>query len=61
VIIGPLMETKMREALDISDGDISGLFNEGLAVALYVVIVLAIVVPIVIDRVRPRAQEEALS
>ncbi len=58
VIIGPLMEVKMREALDISNGDISGLFNEGLAVALYVVIVIAILTPIVIDRIRPRDQEE---
>ncbi|WP_332644699.1 tripartite tricarboxylate transporter permease [Aeromicrobium sp.] len=54
VIIGPLMEVKMREALDISDGNISGLFNEGLAIGIYVLIVLAIVVPIVIDRVRRR-------
>ncbi|WP_134740858.1 tripartite tricarboxylate transporter permease [Nocardioides sp. 503] len=52
VIIGPLMEVKMREALDISNGDISGLFNEGLAIGIYVIIVLAVVVPIVIDRVR---------
>ena len=58
VIIGPLMETKMREALDISNGDISGLFNEGLAIAIYVVIVIAVLAPIVIDRVRPRAKEE---
>jgi putative tricarboxylic transport membrane protein len=52
VIIGPLMEVKMREALDISGGDLSGLFNEPLAVALYVVTVLVIVVPIVVDRIR---------
>ena len=52
VIIGPLMEVKMREALDLSNGDISGLFNEGLAVFIYVVIVLALVVPLVLDRVR---------
>ncbi len=57
VIIGPLMEVKMREALDISSGDISGLFNEGLAVAVYVIIVIAILAPIVIDRVRPRSKE----
>ncbi len=58
VIIGPLMETKMREALDISDGDISGLFNEGLAIGIYVVIVIAVLTPILIDRVRPRSSEE---
>ena len=56
VIIGPLMEVKMREALDISNGNISGLFNEGLAIGIYVLIVIAIVAPIVIDRVRPRIQ-----
>jgi putative tricarboxylic transport membrane protein len=54
VIIGPLMETKMREALDLSDGSISGLFNEGLAVLIYVIIVLALVVPPVLSRLRGR-------
>jgi nucleotide-binding universal stress UspA family protein len=38
VILGPLMEVKLREALALSDGDISGLFNEPLAVGIYVVI-----------------------
>ncbi len=52
VIIGPLMEVKMREALDLSNGEISGLFNEGLAVFIYVLIVLALMVPIVLERVR---------
>ena len=28
VILGPLMELKLREALDLSSGDLSGLFNE---------------------------------
>jgi putative tricarboxylic transport membrane protein len=54
VIIGPLMETKMREALDLSDGAISGLFNEPLAIFIYVIIVLALVVPPVLTRVRGR-------
>ncbi len=48
VIIGPLMEVKMREALDLSNGEISGLVNEGLAVFIYVLIVLALVVPMVL-------------
>ena len=52
VIIGPLMEVKMREALDLSNGEISGLVNEGLAVFIYVLIVLALVVPMVLGRVR---------
>jgi putative tricarboxylic transport membrane protein len=52
VIIGPLMEVKMREALDPSDGEISGLFNEGLALFVYALIILALVVPPVVDRLR---------
>ena len=50
VIIGPLMETRMREALDVSDGAISGLFNEPLAIVIYVLIVLALVVPPILER-----------
>ena len=52
VILGPLMELKLREALDLSDGDLSGLFNEGLAIFVYVLIVLAIVMPIALGRLR---------
>jgi putative tricarboxylic transport membrane protein len=54
VIIGPLMETKMREALDLSNGAISGLFNEPLAIAIYVLMVLLLVLPPIIQRVRGR-------
>ena len=52
VILGPLMELKLREALDLSDGEVSGLFNEGLAIFVYVLIVLAIVLPILLGRLR---------
>ena len=52
VIIGPLMEVKMREALDLSNGDVSGLFNEGLALFLYALIILALVVPPLVERIR---------
>jgi putative tricarboxylic transport membrane protein len=52
VILGPLMETKFREALSISDGDLSGLFNEPLAVIVYVLIVLLVAVPMVLNAVR---------
>ena len=38
------MEIKLREALDLSSGDISGLFNEPLAIVVYVLIVLVLVV-----------------
>ena len=45
VILGPLMEVKLREALALSDGEVSGLFNEPLAVIIYVIIALALLVP----------------
>ncbi len=57
VILGPLMELKMREALDLSGGDISGLFNEGLAIFVYVLVLLAIVVPIVLGRLRTTPED----
>ncbi|MDF9714727.1 tripartite tricarboxylate transporter permease [Nocardioides sp. ChNu-153] len=59
VILGPLMETKMREALAISDGDLNGLVDEPLAVIVYGVIVLLVVVPLVLSRVRPGAAPTA--
>jgi putative tricarboxylic transport membrane protein len=59
VILGPLMETKLREALDISDGAASGLVNEPLAVVVYALIVLAIVVPVLIGVIRtPQRRSE---
>ena len=58
VIIGPLMEVKMREALDLSNGEVSGLFNEGLALFVYVLIVLALVVPPVLERIRGSSDVE---
>ena len=59
VIVGPLMEVKMREALDLSNGEISGLFDEPGAIFLYVIIVLALVIPPVLSRVRDsRARPE---
>ena len=53
VILGPLMELKLREALTISDGDLSGLWSEPLAVVVYILTALVVVVPIVVERVRP--------
>jgi putative tricarboxylic transport membrane protein len=46
------MELKLREALDLSGGEVSGLFNEGLAIFVYVLIALAIVLPVVLGRLR---------
>ncbi|WP_114422280.1 tripartite tricarboxylate transporter permease [Nocardioides houyundeii] len=54
VIIGPLMEAKMREALDLSDGAVSGLFDEWLAIVIYALMVLVLVGPPVLTRLRGR-------
>ncbi|HYO40111.1 MAG TPA: tripartite tricarboxylate transporter permease [Nocardioidaceae bacterium] len=63
VILGPLMEVKLREALALSDGSPSGLVNEVLAVLIYVVIALALLVPPLVARLRgepdsPRRERE---
>lgn len=57
VILGPLMETRFREALAISGGELSGLFNEVLAIVVYVIAVLVIVVPLVLRKVRATPQD----
>jgi putative tricarboxylic transport membrane protein len=57
VILGPMMELKLREALTISNGDASGLVNEPLAVVVYVVTALLVVAPFVVRRLRPGLDE----
>ena len=39
------MEIKLREALALSDGDVSGLFNEPLAVVVYAIIAFVLIAP----------------
>ena len=53
VILGPLMESKLREALTISGGDYGVLLSEPLAVVIYVVVALAVVAPLLARRIRP--------
>ncbi|MCK6210837.1 tripartite tricarboxylate transporter permease [Georgenia sp. EYE_87] len=52
VIIGPLAEQQMRRALQLSAGSPSGLFDEPLAVAIYVIIALILVWPFLASGVR---------
>ena len=56
VILGPLMETKLREALTISGGDPAGLVDEPLAVAIYVVLLLVLLGRPLLVRWRSRAE-----
>ncbi|MER6941875.1 tripartite tricarboxylate transporter permease, partial [Nocardioides sp. NPDC000441] len=59
VILGPLMETKLREALTISGGDYAALLSEPLAVVIYVLIALFILGRPFIARLRARAEQSA--
>ncbi len=63
VILGPRAELQMRRALQISDGDISGLFNSPMAIGIYTVIALIVLWPLVhrlvIRRLRPAHQVHA--
>ena len=53
VILGPLMESKFREALALSGGDYSGLLSEPLAVVVYVLIALLLGVAALRTRLVP--------
>jgi putative tricarboxylic transport membrane protein len=46
VILGPRAELQLRRALQISDGEISGLFNTPLSIAIYTVILLVLLWPL---------------
>jgi putative tricarboxylic transport membrane protein len=52
VILGPYAEEELRQALQISNGDVSGLF-EPMSVVVYAIVALIVLFP-VINRFRPR-------
>jgi putative tricarboxylic transport membrane protein len=56
VILGPLMETKLREALTISGGDFASLLSEPMAVVIYVVLALLLLGRPLLTRWRARAE-----
>jgi putative tricarboxylic transport membrane protein len=58
VILGPLAELQLRRALQISDGELSGLVNTWFSVSVYVVVGLVLLMPLllkVLQRRRPGA------
>jgi putative tricarboxylic transport membrane protein len=61
VILGPRAEVEMRRALQISGGDVSGLVNTPLSIAIYTIIALVLLWPLVnrfvIRRFRAPAHE----
>jgi len=62
VILGPLLETYFLRALKKSDGDILTLFSSNLGNVLWVMLVISIVLPIILDRRRKKqAQQEPAS
>jgi len=48
LILGPRIEGQLRKALQLSGGDLSGLFNEPVGVTVYVIIALIAVSPLLI-------------
>ena len=54
VILGPRVEKELRTSLQLSDGQISGLFSEPMAVAVYVIVGIVLVWPLVQRYLRPR-------
>jgi putative tricarboxylic transport membrane protein len=52
VILGPAAEEQLRRALQISNGELSGLVNTWFSVSVYVLVLLVLVVPVVVRRVR---------
>lgn len=57
VILGPRIETELRQAFQLSSGDPVGLVNEPVAVVVYVIIALVLLWPLVtriLRRINPR-------
>ena len=59
IILGPSAEKQMRLALQITDGEVSGLYNTWFSKIVYVVILLVLVVPAVLRLVRARRGDGA--
>ena len=45
VILGPRLETELRKSLQLSDGQLSGLFSEPVAVVVYLIVALVLLWP----------------
>jgi len=57
VILGPAAEQQMRRALQLSDGDLSGLVNTPFSITVYVLVALILAWPL-IRRLLPRRHRE---
>lgn len=61
IILGPVAEEQLRRALQISNGELSGLYDTWFSKTVYAVALILLVAPAVIDRVRTRRGETALA
>ena len=61
IILGPVAEEQMRRALQISNGELSGLWNTAFSQIVYLIIALLLVVPPIVRLVRqaPRRRPPA--
>ncbi|MFW5899525.1 MAG: tripartite tricarboxylate transporter permease, partial [Jiangellaceae bacterium] len=50
LVLGPLMETNLRRALSLAQGDVSVLFGSGIAIGLWVMVAASILLPILTKR-----------
>jgi putative tricarboxylic transport membrane protein len=58
VILGPRLEKQLRTSLQLSDGHISGLWSEPVAVVVYVIVALVLLWPL-LNRIRGLRQTRA--
>jgi putative tricarboxylic transport membrane protein len=58
VILGPAAEENLRRALQLSNGDLVGLYNTWFSKLVYVIILLVLVVPPILRRVRGRRGDD---
>ena len=54
MILGPFAEEQLRRALQISNGELTGLYDTWFSKTVYAVILVLLVAPAVIDQVRRR-------
>ena len=55
VILGPRAEVQLRRALQISDGEVGGLFNTGFSRAIYAIVIVLLLLPLLARLLRRRS------
>ncbi|MCW2134630.1 tripartite tricarboxylate transporter permease [Arthrobacter sp. VKM Ac-2550] len=60
LILGPRAEESLRTTLQLSAGDISGLWSEPVAVVVYIIVALVLLAPLALKIIRKRRPESVL-